>query len=133
MSQSVETHGSPPLADGRRCDALICEQFISDGVVLSTASVTFVALEGLWYRLAVDYPAVFWRTLVERPQPWAVVEKGWEYPHVDVGAIARVVGLHLREIETSSDNVRTQVALLFEGGRCVVIEGSRQSSHYAVT
>src|SRR4249920_4107637 len=112
MSAQVETYGSTPLVEGRRCDGLICEQFWVDGVVHSSASVTYLNVEGVWHRLAVDHPTLHWHTQSEAPRPWAVSEEHWEYPHVDVGILAKVAGNLIRSIETSSDETTTRVAFV---------------------
>jgi hypothetical protein len=78
MRDRTEAHGSMPIVAGKRCDGFICEEFVAGGVVQSPANVTYLNLEGTWFRLAIDHPAIFWRSQAEPPRPWAVPEKSWE-------------------------------------------------------
>jgi hypothetical protein len=126
------TYGPEPQVAGKQCDGLICEQFIADGVLVSTANVVYLKVEGSWHRLAIDHPTIHWRPQLAVPQPWSVAEKGWEYPHVDVAATSQLIGLTLLAIERTSDRSSTRVAIIFEGRRRIEIWGTNESVGCAV-
>jgi hypothetical protein len=125
-------YGAEPIVAGRRCSALICEQFVDKGVLISTANVTFIKLEGDWHRLTIDHPAVHWRTQMDAPLAWSVPDSGWEYPHVDVAARAQLVGSTLKGIESASDRMSTRVTFIFSDQRRVEIRGTTEATSYAV-
>ena len=122
-----KVHGQQPDVVGRYCRRVICEQFVADGITEATANVTYLNVNGNWHRLVVDHPAIFWRTQLEEPRPWAVPEKNWVYPHVDI----RESG-DLHSIDVDSNQSSTRVSIVFASGRRVVIEGTHTRSDYFV-
>ena len=131
-SSTPAIHGPEPIVAGRRCSALICEQFVNRGVLISTSNVTFINLEGDWHRLTIDHPAVHWRPQMNAPRAWSVPDSGWEYPHVDVADRAQLVGSTLKGIESASDGICTRVTFVFSDQRRVEIFGTNEATSYAV-
>jgi hypothetical protein len=96
------------------------------------ANVTFLKVDGEWYRLAIDHPTIHWRREFDSPCPWSVGEKGWEYPHIDVATAAHLTGAMLKGIDSMSNQLSTCVAIIFEDQRRVEIRGTLEGTSYAV-
>jgi hypothetical protein len=131
-SLSSLIYGAEPHVAGRRCSALVCEHFVAEGSLVCTANVTFINVEGEWYRLAIDHPTIHWRQESSAPHAWSVPQKGWEYPHVNVATAAQLTDAKLEGIDSNSDQLGTCVAFIFEGQRRVEIRGTIEGTSYAV-
>ena len=132
MLTAAEVHGTVPQLQGERCEALICEQYCFHDRLESSANVVFLRVGATWHRLAVDHPAIFWRPQSETPQPWSVPEKGWSYPHVNVGELAALQGRVIEEVTMQSTDVETTVEIALQGDRIFRLVGTRSSSRYEV-
>jgi hypothetical protein len=93
--------GRPPELKGRRCDALICQGFVDEGVAVATAGVVHIRCDGIWHRLTIDCGVLIWRRSAEFSASWEVPEEGWEYPLTDVGAMIGVIGRYFGGYEVS--------------------------------
>jgi hypothetical protein len=128
----LEIIGSPPAVEGQKCEALICEGFECEGKPTQTANVTYLKFDGVWHRLCFDLGTVHWRTWLTDPEPWAVGDKGWNYPHVDVAFSAELVGVRLKSYITLATGHGASVVFEFENGRKVLINDVEDCTNYEV-
>ncbi len=124
--------GHPPELAGLVCEALICQGFVSDDEVVTTAGVVFLRFRDVWHRLNIDAGVIFWKVQDQTPEPWNVMEEGWAYPHVDVGAAAGVIGLRLDHYEMTATDRGARVAFSFDHGREVIIDNVDDRSDYQI-
>jgi len=124
--------GDPPKIEGRICEALICQNFVYQGTVESTANATFLKFDGQWYRLCFELYAVIWRRYNDEPKSWRDEETSCEHQMQDVGTSAGVVGVRLEGYEVESTSESLKVTLIFEGGRKLIIEDMNEATNYAV-
>ena len=128
----LEFIGEPPVIGEKTCQGLICEGFEFEGELVGTANVTYLKFEGIWHCLCFDPGTVHWRLWPTQPEPSAVTEEGWNYPHVDVGVAAGLIGMQLKSYETSPTERGANVVFEFENGRKVLIENIDDSTGYQV-
>lgn len=133
MPNPSQVIGQPPDLAGSICEGLICQGFAAGGELLASANVVFVRFEGVWHRLCIDCGVIFWKMQEQTPEPWAVEEEGWTYPHIDVGASAGVIGHHLDHYEMKTTGVSGQVVFVFDDGRSIIIDNEHDRSNYRVT
>jgi hypothetical protein len=101
-------------------------------VLGANANVVHVCFADVWHKLVLDCGVAIWRRSEGQPKPWTMASEGWEYPHVDVGAISGVIGLRLRgyRMETIADGGK--VVFLFEGGRTISIVDENDQSNFRI-
>jgi hypothetical protein len=128
----LELIGRPPLIEGQRCEGLICEGFECDGELIQTANVTYLRFGGTWHRLCFDPGTVHWRTWPTDPEPWAVDEEGWAYPHVNVALAAELDGVRLKSYRTLATERGASVVFEFENSRKVLINDIDDCTSYEV-
>jgi len=61
-----------------------------------------------------------------------IISEGWEYPLVDVGAIAEVIGHRLQTYSMAANGVAGQVVFLFENGRTITINNENDLSAFQI-
>ena len=128
----MEIIGQPPEFAGLRCDAFICEGFAHNGMLIANANVVHVCFAGVWHRLVLDCGVIFWQQSEVQPNPWSIASEGFEYPHVDVGAISGVTGLRLRDYRMETTAAGGKVVFLFESGRTITIIDENDQSNFRV-
>jgi hypothetical protein len=128
----LEIIGQPPVLAGLRCDAFVCEGFAHNGALIANANVVHVCFAGVWHKLVLDCGVIFWRQSEGQPNPWSVTSEGWEYPHVDVGAISGVIGLRLRDYRMETTAAGGKVVFLFESGRTITINDENDQANFRV-
>src|SRR5689334_20131953 len=124
--------GDPPDLAGMTCDALVCEAFVADGKLISAANVIYIQANGAWHRLTLSSGVIGWAQQSETPQPWAVAESGWSYPHLDLAASAGLTGHRFLSYTMSSDTSGCRVELAISNGRRAVFEEAADVVTYAV-
>ncbi len=132
MSVTEYINGTAPALAGRTCHAFICQQFFADGRVEDEANVTFLQFDGAWFRLYFEPGLIFWRSGVDTPHPWEVPEEGWEYPHVDLGKVADVIGRTLIRYDMWPTQDSARVSFEFENGKRILIEHRNDRGRYVV-
>lgn len=128
----VEIVGHPPELAGLLCDALICEGYFYKGELIANANVVYLCFEDTWHKLVIDCGVIFWRQQVKLPKPWAVENEGFEYPHVDVGADAGVIGHRLESYEMATSTNGGHVTFLFDQGRIITIDNENDHSTFRI-
>jgi hypothetical protein len=128
----LEFIGRPPAIEGKVCEGLVCEGFDCKGESIATANVTYVKFDGIWHRLCFDPGTVHWRTSSIEPTPWAVSEEEWNYPHVDVGFAAGLIGVKLKTYRALATEHGASVVFEFENSRRVVIKDVDDRTSYEV-
>lgn len=101
--------------------------------MVCSANVTFIKVADVWHRLSIDVPAIFWRECKDEPQPWAVEGESFDYPHVDVGAIASVIGKTLTSCDTFPRGDGVSVVFGFSNGCKIEIVNSKDATSYEVS
>ncbi len=129
----MEIIGQPPELAGLKCDALICEGFVLKGQTVTNANVVHLCFADTWHELILDHGVIIWRRTEKAPEPWAISEAGWDYPHVDVGTAADVVGHCLEKYDMKGTPCGCQVTFLFDNGRSVIIDNVQDQSEYQIT
>lgn len=99
---------------------------------MATASVTYLKFGGIWHRLCFDPGTVHWRISPTEPEPWAVSEEGWNYPHVDVGLAAGLIDVPLKSYRTLATEGGATVMFEFENSRKVLIKDIEDCTSYEV-
>lgn len=129
MNVSDLVDGTRPALEGRVCQAFVCQQFLVDGQLEDAANVVFLKFDDVWSRLYFD-GMIFWRLCEKPPHPFEVAEKGWSYQHVDVGAVADVIGRKLVRYQTSDEPMR--VSFEFDNGKRIFVESRNDRGRYVV-
>jgi hypothetical protein len=132
FTPELEIVGEAPDFNGRICEGFICEGYEFEGEIAASANVTYLKFDGVWYRLYFEPHMVFWREWKEQLRPWAVEEKSWNYPHVDVGSDAGVIGVKLESYVMFATTEGSTVLFRFENGKQVVIEDKNEVASYAI-
>jgi hypothetical protein len=128
----MEIVGRAPELAGLLCDALLCEGFAHNGKLVSNANVVHLCFAGGWHKLVIDCGVIIWRPSVGQPNPWMLVSEGWEYPDVDVGAIAGVVGHRLEDYRMATTVTGAQVMFVFDNGRTITINNENDLSTFQI-
>jgi hypothetical protein len=128
----MEMVGRAPELAGLVCEAFICEGFAHNGKLVANANTVHLCFAGVWHRLVIDCGVIIWRPSVGHPKPSMIASEGWEYPHVDVGAIAGVVGVRLEDYRMATTDVGGQVMFLFENGRTISIKDENDLSAFQI-
>lgn len=116
----LSVNGDPPPLDGKRCDAILCQQFWEDGHLVESANVVFLCFEGRWHRLYFDYAIVFWRAADGGPEPFKPPETGSAFPLVDIAEQRGLRGARLLCYRMESLDDGAQVTFAFENGARIV-------------
>lgn len=132
IARNMEIIGHPPDLAGLLCEAFICQSFVCKGEVVSNANVTYLRFAGEWHRLIIDCGVIFWRRQTETPQPWSIESEGFDYPHIDVGKVAGVIGQGLKDYRMTAHSGRTLIAFTFENGRSIFIENENDQSTFRI-
>jgi hypothetical protein len=61
-----------------------------------------------------------------------IASEGWEYPHVDVGAIAGVIGQRLKDFRMATNATGGQAMFLFDNGRTITINNENDLSTFQI-
>ena len=126
-------NGMQPALVGKPCQGFICEAYRHEGMMVCSANVTFIKVADVWHRLSIDIPAIFWRECRDEPRPWAVEEDSFDYPHVDVGAIAGVIGRTLTSCDTVPRGDGVSVVFGFSNGCKIEIASRQDTTSYEVS
>lgn len=132
MGAAMEVIGQPPELTGLLCEAFICEGFVSKGKLIANASVVYLRFAGTWHKLIIDGGVIFWRPCPGGPSPWAIASEGWEYPHIDVGAVAGIVGHRLREYRMETVVAGGSVIFYFDNSRTITIDNDNDASSFRI-
>lgn len=124
--------GGLPDIEGRRCEAFICQRFVFHDEPVEDAGRIYVRFERNWRDLTIDCGVVLWREATGAPEPWAVEDEGWKYPHVNVGERAGVIGSRLEELRTESTPTGATITFSFENGRKIVIHNQDDRSTFRI-
>ncbi|RXH21292.1 MULTISPECIES: hypothetical protein [Bradyrhizobium] len=132
MEDGMEIVGRAPELTGLLWDAFICEGFAHNGQLVANANVVHACFAGVWHKLVYDCGVIIWRPSENQPHPWSVASEGWECPHVDVGAIAGVVGHRLDDYRMVTTATGSQVVFLFDDGRTITINNENDLSAFQI-
>ena len=99
---------------------------------METANVTYLSFDDIWHRLCFDPGIVHWRASPAEPEPWTVGEEAWSYPHVDVGLVARLIGVRLKSYKTLVAECGASVVFEFENSCQVHIKNVGDRTSYEV-
>ena len=133
MTLDVEVIGNEPPLVGSVCQALLCEGFEFKGKFESPSNVVYVRVTNNWHRLVIDAGVVFWRAQNEEPKPWAVPEKGYAYPHRNLGEEFHLVGELISSVHVSRHIDVVEVTLHFLNGKRFTLVNSNDISTFTVT
>jgi hypothetical protein len=128
----TEIVGRPPALAGLACAGFVCQGFVNKGEPVQNAGTVYLRFSETWYRLIIDCGVIIWRDQTEAPEPWSVESEGWDYPHVDVGAAAGIVGERLQDYQMTTGAGRGCVTFKFANGRSVFIENNNDVSTYRI-
>jgi hypothetical protein len=128
----MELIGQAPELTGLLCEAFICEGCVCKGKLVADANVVYLRFASVWHRLVIDCGVIFWRPFSGQPSPSTIESEGWEYPQIDVGAIAGVVGHRLNEYRMETIVAGGKVIFYFENGRTITIDNENDASHFRV-
>lgn len=99
---------------------------------MEDANIVYLCFAGTWHKLVLDYGVIIWRRLTEAPRPEAIDDLGYQYPRVDVGALAGVIGHRLEDYQMQSNTVTAEVAFSFENGRAIIINNANDRSTWRI-
>lgn len=126
-------YGHQPDLAGATLEGLICEAFVHHGDIQSEANVVFIRVRGEWWRLSIDHGTVHWKEQLVDPEPWAVPNEGWSYPHANVGGSEGLVGQVILGIHTSGEWPEARVELHLGNGLCFAFFGAGDATMYSVS
>jgi hypothetical protein len=122
--------GQPPELAGLKCPGLLCQAFVYDGQLIEGANIVHRKFEDTWHRLNFDRGVIFWKQSDEPPGSWASKEAGWEYPRVDVGGSAGVIGKLQDYYEMAATSTGGCVVFVLVSGRKMIIDNVDNRSSY---
>ena len=128
----MEIVGRAPELAGLLCEAFICEGFTHNGKTVANANVVYICFAGAWHKLVLDCGVIIWGPSSSEPSPWKVASEGWEYPHVDLGVIAGVVGHRLKEYRMTATATGSKVTFLFDRDCTITIDNENDRSTYQI-
>jgi hypothetical protein len=128
----MEVVGRVPELAGLLCEAFICEGFVHDGELVASAHVVYLCFAGAWHKLVIDCGVIIWRPSPGQPSPSAIASEGWEYPHIDVGAIANVIGHRLKEYRMQTATAGGKVTFFFDNERIITIDNKDDTSSFRI-
>lgn len=128
----MEAVGQAPELTGLPCQAFICEGYVCKGKLIATANVVYLRFAGAWHKLVIDCGVITWRPFLGQPSPSTIASEGWGYPHVDVGAIAGVVGHRLREYRMETVAAGGSVIFYFDNDRTIAIHNENDASSFRI-
>ena len=128
----MEIMGHPPELTSLLCQGFICEGFAYQDKPVANANVVHLRFADTWHKLVIDCGVVIWRQSSKAPEPWSIEEKGWRYPHVNVGEMAGVIGHHLEHYRTESTSSGAMVTFCFDNGRTIIINNEDDRSTFAI-
>lgn len=129
----MEIIGRPPELAGLICQAFICDGFVYEDKLESNANVVHLRFADTWHKLVIDCGVIIWRLSLEPPQPWAIEEQGWRYPHANVGGMAGAIGHHLEHYRMESTPSGAKVMFSFDNGKTIVISNQDDLSTFTIT
>ena len=136
MSDSkLDIVGIPPQIIGKRCQALLCQQYWYRGKFTEAALNIFLRFDNEWHRLFLYFDTIFWRPQEEEPQSWDIPEEGFEYPIVNLGKFLQVEGTTLSDLisESTEAAIGARVTFSFDNGCVVIFENKDDRTHFLVT
>jgi hypothetical protein len=127
----LEFQREAPDLSGLRCAGVLAQEFWYRDERVSAANVLFIAVDdptgGIWYRIAVDRPLVFWR--VERepslPQPEDDSEQYGSHRIVDVGTRHGLLGCRITMVRTAELPDADELLIMFEDGTTIAMHVAR--------
>jgi hypothetical protein len=128
----MEIVGRAPELAGLLCEAFICEGFVHNGERVSNANVVHLCFAGAWHTLVIDCGVIIWRPSSGQPRPWRIASEGWEYPHIDVGAFAGIIGHRLKEYRMATTTAGGKVTFLFDNERTITIDNENDLSRFQI-
>ncbi len=128
----MEIVGRAPELAGLLCEAFICEGFVHNGQLVENAGVVYLCFAGAWHKLVIDCGVMIWRSWSGQPSPWAIPSEGFEYPHVDIGDIAGVIGKRLKEYRMATTATGGKVTFLFGNERTITIDNENDLSTFQI-
>lgn len=129
----MEIVGTPPTLAGLACEAFICEGFVHNRQPVADANVVYLCFAGVWRKLVLDCGVIIWRQLTEDPKPRGIDHLGFQYPTVDLGILAGVLGHALEDYRMESNSITAEVAFSFENGRTIIINNANDRSTWRIT
>jgi hypothetical protein len=128
----MEIVGQAPELAGLQCNALICEGFVHNGRPVANANVVYLCFAHEWHKLVIDCGVIIWRPWEGQPTPGRIESMGWEYPHVDIGTVAGIVGHRLEFYKMATAPAAGRVIFVFDNGRKITINNENDRSAYQI-
>ncbi|MHA6576324.1 hypothetical protein [Pseudomonas yamanorum] len=128
----LEINGTPPDLAGLACNFFICESFVCDGRVIAPANVSHISFGGQLYRAYFDCGIIFWRSSSTPPEPWTDPEEDWDCPHIDVGALAGVVGVALSSCVLAPTATGSTIVFHFANGVQIKLEDVNDETRFSI-
>lgn len=129
----MEQVGQAPELAGLVCEAFICEGFVSKSKLMANANVVYLRFDGTWHKLIIDCGVILWWPVRGEPSPWAIASEGWEYPHVNVGILADVVGHRLSDYRMETVVEGGRVIFYFDNDRTITINNENDASSFRIS
>jgi hypothetical protein len=116
----LDANGTPANLVGKRCEALLCQEYWYDDKLVEAANAVCLCADGCWYRLYFDCGIIFWRAEGGPLESLEAVEIKGSYQVIDLATSRgfrgrRIIGCEMKPIDYGS-----QVVLSFEGGTQLV-------------
>jgi hypothetical protein len=116
----LEVNGTPSNLVGKRCEALVCQEYWYNNKLVEPANAICLCADGRWYRLYFDCGIIFWRAEGGPLESLEALELKGSYRVVDLATprglrSRRIIGCQMKPIDYGS-----QVVLSFEGGTQLV-------------
>ena len=131
--EPLEVNGITPLQFiGKNCEALLCQEYWFEDVIIDTANVIFLKFGEEWKRLYFDCGIVFWRNENNTPESFHAEELHSQHLVSNIGLKYKLLGKCLSAIEMRSQAGGAEVTLSFECGTLIVFRNIYDVTSFTV-
>src|SRR5690349_4290178 len=128
----LDVNGTPPGLAGKQCEGMLVQQYFYRGALEDDANNIYLRFEDTWHRLYFDCGTVFWRIQDSPPEPFVVADEGWEYPLLEIGVSAGVVGVRLDTYDMAPLEAGAFVEFKFANGKRIRFRNVNDRTSYVV-
>jgi hypothetical protein len=128
----TEIVGLAPELARLLCQAAICQGFVYRGELVQNAGVVHLCFDGIWHRLIIDCGVIIWRESKGPPAPANIASEGFEYPLVDAGALAGIIGHRLDGYTMATTGAGGRVVFRFDNGRTITINNENDLTAFHI-
>ena len=131
--EPLEVNGITPLQFiGKNCEALFCQEYWFEDVIIDTANVIFLKFGEEWKKLYFDCGIVFWRNETKIPESYHAEELHSQHLVSNIGLKYGLLSKRLSAIELRPVIGGSEVILSFECGALIVFRNINDVTTFTV-